>query len=106
MWNFSHSDDIALSEYLQRGQKRERRPASEVVDGSEQQNNVNVTLENCPHCSRDSDFAQQKKWIGAKLWEVLLAWEREHIELVLENTQSVARDHLGTTYHILLLISE
>jgi hypothetical protein len=34
-------------------------------------------------------------WIGRRIWDAVQLWERENLELVLENKQSVARDHLG-----------
>ena len=37
-------------------------------------------------------------WIGKRIWDSWIHWERDHLELVLENKQSVARDHLGTLF--------
>jgi hypothetical protein len=34
-------------------------------------------------------------WFGKRLWNGFRQWEQDHLELVLENKQSVARDHLG-----------
>ena len=39
-----------------------------------------------------------RKWLGGRIWDAVTTWERDHIELVLENKQSVARDHLGILY--------
>ena len=45
--------------------------------------------------SRQPSSPPPKKWIGKRIWEAVNTWERENVELVLENKQSVARDHLG-----------
>lgn len=34
-------------------------------------------------------------WFGSRMWAAFRHWERNHLELILENKQSVARDHLG-----------
>jgi len=36
-----------------------------------------------------------KPWFGRRMWTSFTRWERSHLELVLENKQSVARDHLA-----------
>jgi hypothetical protein len=38
---------------------------------------------------------QGQPWIGTRIWHSFKRWERDNLELVLENRQSVARDHLG-----------
>jgi uncharacterized membrane protein YidH (DUF202 family) len=52
-----------------------------------------------PRC-REQDLPwvdrSPRQWIGKRIWEAAKGWEREHLELILENTDSVARDHLGT----------
>ena len=42
-----------------------------------------------------SSEAEGSPWIGRRIWDSVQQWERDHLELVLENKQSVARDHLG-----------
>jgi hypothetical protein len=37
----------------------------------------------------------RRQWIGSRIWEGIKEWERDNVEMVLENKQSVARDHLG-----------
>jgi hypothetical protein len=38
---------------------------------------------------------EPREWLGKRIWVVIWKWERDNLELVLENKQSVARDHLG-----------
>jgi hypothetical protein len=41
-----------------------------------------------------------KPCFGRRMWTNFTRWERNHLELVLENKQSVARDHLGNSMHM------
>jgi hypothetical protein len=50
--------------------------------------------------SDDEHEEQEPGWIGKRIWTAWTAWESEHLELVLENKQSVARDHLGAYHRI------
>ena len=43
--------------------------------------------------SPDEPVAQP--WFGKRIWNAFRRWEEDNLELVLENKQSVARDHLG-----------
>ena len=40
-----------------------------------------------------------RPWFAKRIWNAFRQWEQEHLELVLENKQSVARDHLGVIPH-------
>ena len=42
----------------------------------------------------------KKRWLISRIWDAVNTWEREHVELVLENKQSVARDHLGICFFL------
>ena len=50
-----------------------------------------------PHSDEheESDEEVHREWWGKRIWRTFQKWERDHFELVLENKQSVARDHLG-----------
>lgn len=50
--------------------------------------------------SDDEHEEQDPGWIGKRIWNAWLAWEHDHLELVLENKQSVARDHLGKSHGV------
>jgi hypothetical protein len=43
-----------------------------------------------------------KKWRVRRIWDAVKTWERDNVELVLENKQSVARDHLGISLSSLI----
>src|SRR5947207_16019020 len=43
----------------------------------------------------ESEEEAHNVWFGKRIWRSFQEWERNHLELVLENKQSVARDHLG-----------
>jgi hypothetical protein len=45
-----------------------------------------------------TDDRSREAWLGKRVWDGILRWEKENLELVLENKQSVARDHLGTPH--------
>ena len=47
------------------------------------------------HESETEHDETKRPWFGKRLWDAWWEWDREHLELVLENKQSVARDHLG-----------
>jgi hypothetical protein len=40
---------------------------------------------------------EDRKGFFERIWDSIKLWESEHLELVLENKGSVARDHLGMT---------
>lgn len=66
-------------------QRIRRRPSQpEPRDGSEQHER---------DVSPDEPVAQP--WFGRRIWNAFRRWEEDNLELVLENKQSVARDHLG-----------
>jgi hypothetical protein len=50
------------------------------------------------HSDGEHDEAASRDWIGKRLWNSWKRWEEDHLELKLENTQSVARDHLGIPF--------
>lgn len=58
------------------------------------QNTVEVSHESDEENRRPPD--EPHGWLGKRIWMAIQRWERDHLELVLENKQSVARDHLGT----------
>jgi len=41
------------------------------------------------------DESPSHPWFGKRIWNAFREWEQDNLELVLENKQSVARDHLG-----------
>jgi len=41
------------------------------------------------------DESPPRPWFGKRIWNGFRQWEQDNLELVLENKQSVARDHLG-----------
>ena len=43
----------------------------------------------------ESNEETKRPWFGKRIWTAIRQWEEDHVELVLENKQSVARDHLG-----------
>jgi len=45
---------------------------------------------------QEVEARQREPWFGKRIYDRILKWERDNLELVLENKQSVARDHLGT----------
>jgi|SRR5579859_701464 len=48
------------------------------------------------HTPERTEETRREPWLGRRVWDGVKKWERQHLELVLENKQSVARDHLGT----------
>src|SRR5436309_1365233 len=42
------------------------------------------------HRVTDSDSETQRHWFGKRIWTTLREWEQGHVELILENKQSVA----------------
>ena len=60
-----------------------------------EQRNSPSEREHSPEQDPEHEDTPRQPWIGKRIWDGILAWEREHLELVLENKQSVARDHLG-----------
>src|SRR5271170_2889953 len=44
------------------------------------------------------DETPPRPWFGKRIWNAFRQWEQDNLELVLENKQSVARDHLGITH--------
>jgi len=46
---------------------------------------------------------QARSWFGKRIWNSLWEWEKNNLELVLENKQSVARDHLGLSVNLTML---
>lgn len=47
------------------------------------------------HANIELQVQERQPWFGKRAWMAIRQWEQEHVELVLENKQSVARDHLG-----------
>ena len=47
------------------------------------------------HEAERTQETRREPWLGRRMWDWVRKWESEHLELVLENKQSVARDHLG-----------
>ena len=43
----------------------------------------------------DPDEESRRECFGKRIWFAFKKWEADHLELVLANKQSVARDHLG-----------
>jgi hypothetical protein len=41
------------------------------------------------------DESPSQPWFGKRIWRAFREWEQDNLELILENKQSVARDHLG-----------
>ena len=57
--------------------------------------NQNTAEESHSEEHEESDEEVHDEWYGKRIWMTFRQWERNHLELVLENKQSVARDHLG-----------
>src|SRR5271155_4875503 len=47
------------------------------------------------HSDQPHDVSPSQPWFGKRIWNAFQQWEHENLELVLENRQAVARDHLG-----------
>ena len=50
------------------------------------------------HESEGEHEVTRRDWIGKRIWNSWIRWEQDHLELLLENKQSVARDHLGKLF--------
>ena len=57
--------------------------------------NQNTAEESHSEEHEESDEEVHHEWLGKRIWRTFQEWEQNHLELVLENKQSVARDHLG-----------
>lgn len=61
-----------------------------------EQHNTPSERDDSPDQGSEHEETPPQRWIGRRIWDGILQWERDNLELVLENKQSVARDHLGT----------
>ena len=69
---------------------------SSITPGnSNLERNQNTAEESNSGEHEESDEEVYHGWFGKQIWKTFREWERNHWELVLENKQSVARDHLG-----------
>jgi Domain of unknown function (DUF202) len=89
---------------------RRRSSQSRIIETSPQPQNYNSITPSEPHSEQnateetlqsdhdeggESEEESQHEWFGKRMWVALRQWEQNNLELILENKQSVARDHLG-----------
>lgn len=91
---------------LSRSSQSQHTPVLEAIEQPQNYHSITPTishLENDRDNGEGADAEEHEEseeeahnvWFGKRIWRSFQEWERNHLELVLENKQSVARDHLG-----------
>lgn len=105
-----------MKDYPRRRSSQSRSPILEASRQQQAQNYSSITTGNTINSGsnqegvirqHESDTDEREEshheeerhdWFGKRMWTVFREWEQNHLELVLENKQSVARDHLGLRF--------